>query len=277
MNYEKVSVVIPCYNQGEYIIEAIDSIKSQNYDQKFIEIIIVNDGSTDKKTLEILRSINQSNTLKILNKTNGHLSSARNYGIKRATSEFIVVLDADDKFRSEFIRIALNEFRDETVGAVTPSYQMFGLRNDKIYPQGGSLVDFLINNQSCGNGMIRKSVWEKVGGYDENMKNGFEDWEFWIRILKMGYKIQVLNEILFDYRIKEESMFSKSESDLTDNLGYILKKHHKIYEENLIEIIIGQQSIMRNMSNLFFKEKNKTNVKKNDHKLIKRLKKFILK
>ena len=97
-NSELVSVVIPCYNHGEYINEAIGSIISQKYTNW--EIIIVDDGSTDKGTIAVLGKINHPR-IKIIHKENGHLSSARNCGFRESKGDYILTLDADDKFHPD--------------------------------------------------------------------------------------------------------------------------------------------------------------------------------
>ena len=95
-----VTVIIPCYNDGHYLDDSVSSVKSQTFTD--IEIIIVNDGSTDHATIQKLNSFNDP-LITVLNKENGHLSSARNHGIRHAKGQIIVTLDSDDRFEKTFI------------------------------------------------------------------------------------------------------------------------------------------------------------------------------
>src|SRR4051812_34519383 len=119
-----ISVVIPCYNDGIYLPETLHRLSKQ--DLQDFEIIIVNDGSTDGKTLEILNSL-ASDKIKVLHKENGRMSSARNYGVKQAKGKYIAALDADDYFHPSFFRKAIDILQEEENTAVVTSYiQMFG-------------------------------------------------------------------------------------------------------------------------------------------------------
>jgi len=220
MSAAKISGVIPCFNQGEFVLDAIESLLAQTH--SISEIIIVNDGSTDQATNDLLRNLKRDR-VRVFEKENGHLSSARNFGIYKVESEYVILLDADDTFANTFAEKAVRMFRNDVkIGAVTPYFKKFGSDQGIVKTRGGELKDFLTANRSCGNGMIKKSVWDKVGGYDEKMKKGFEDWEFWIRILSHGYSIEILEEPLFNYRVKTISMATESYSHFDENMRYIV-------------------------------------------------------
>lgn len=229
------SVVIPCYNHGEFLDEAVDSALNQTHPPA--EIIVVDDGSTDTQTLQVFGNL-KARGITVLHKQNGHLSSARNYGIGTAAHAFILVLDADDRFHPAFAEKALPLLESDPVfGTITPGYRLFGAASGEYYPTGGSACDFLVINNSCGNVMLRKSAWLAIGGYDENMKSGFEDWEFSIRLTKSGWRVGAIAEVLFDYRIKQESMYTLARSKGPEIFDYILKKHADVYLENAIDVI----------------------------------------
>src|SRR5262245_16864302 len=148
-----VSVIIPCYNDGSYLDESVSSIKAQTYSD--IEIIIVNDGSDDESTLQKLRSFNDPQ-ITVLHKENGHLSSARNHGIRHAQGRVIVTLDADDKFERTFIEKGVKVLQDDvSVGAVTCYLKSFGLKKYKWKPLGGDIKNFLYRQESCASAMFR--------------------------------------------------------------------------------------------------------------------------
>lgn len=237
-----VSVIIPCYNDGHYLDDSVASIRQQSFAD--LEIIIVNDGSTEPATLEKLRSFNQTG-ITVLHKENGHLSSARNYGIRHAQGSIIVTLDADDKFGKTFIEKGVTYLNaDSTAGAVTCYLKSFGLKNYTWKPLGGDVKNFLFRQESCASAMFRKECWEKIGGYDEQMKTGYEDWEFWIRLTAAGWKVHVLKEYLLDYRVTDKSMFlTQSEPRREAIVNYILEKHKDLYWSHLKDAVIQRKII----------------------------------
>ena len=89
-----ISVIIPCYNDGKYLPETINQLKLQTLPAN--EIIIVNDGSTDAATIEVLTQIEKDPLIQVLHKENGRMSAARNFGVAHAKGDIIVALDADD-------------------------------------------------------------------------------------------------------------------------------------------------------------------------------------
>jgi GT2 family glycosyltransferase len=107
-------------------------------------------------------------------------------------------------------------------------------------PKGGGITNFLFDNNSVSFALIRKKCWEEIGGYDEQMKNGFEDWEFWIALTKRGWDIYVIPEFYFNYRQKEsnESLDKISKMNFREaNLNYIYKKHQDVYQHHFAETI----------------------------------------
>jgi glycosyltransferase involved in cell wall biosynthesis len=237
-----VSVIIPCYNDGHYLDDSVGSVKKQTFTDT--EIIIVNDGSSDESTLQKLRSFNDP-LITVLHKENGHLSSARNHGIRHAKGEIIVTLDADDKYEKTFVEKGVNVLRsDNSIGAVTCYLKSFGLKQYKWKPLGGDLKNFLYRQESCASAMFRKECWERSGGYDEQMKSGYEDWEFWIRLTSSGWKVHVLKEYLLNYRVTEKSMLlTQSEPRREEIVNYIMEKHKELYWRELKDAVIQRKII----------------------------------
>jgi glycosyltransferase involved in cell wall biosynthesis len=237
-----VSVIIPCYNDGQYLDDSVGAAKSQSFTD--IEIIIVNDGSDDPATLQKLQSFNDPG-ITVLHKENGHLSSARNHGIRHAKGQIIVTLDADDKFEKDFIAKGVSILqRDTAVGAVTCYLKSFGLKKYSWKPLGGDIKNFLFRQESCASAMFRKECWEKTGGYDEQMKSGYEDWEFWIRLTAAGWKVAVIKEYLLQYRVTDKSMLlTQSEPRREQIVNYILEKHKELYWQQLKDAVIQRKII----------------------------------
>lgn len=209
---KKVSIVIPCYGQAHWLPDAIESALNQTY--KNIEVIVVNDGSPDN-TSEVARKY----PVILVEKENGGLSSARNAGIKVATGEYILPLDADDKILPTFI--------EETIDIddiVSTGQQEFGdsdtLWNDqRPHPRH---EHFLQDNQINCCSLFKREIFEKIGGYDENMKLGYEDWDYWLRATKSGYNVTVIKDPIFLYRKHGKSMITET------------VKHHKEIKEYML-------------------------------------------
>lgn len=221
----KVSIIVPCYNQAQYLDEALQSVLNQSC--KEWECIIVDDGSPDN-TSEIANEwIQRDSRFKYIYQENGGLSSARNFGISHATGEFILPLDADDKISKDYVALALKAFEeDNSLKVVYCKAEKFGDENGVWDLEGFSLFNLSRRNMIFCSAVYRKKDWELVGGYDVNMKYGCEDWEFWIALLKNGGNVKQLDEVGFYYRTKIISMIKKVENKQYDNLfTYLSIKH----------------------------------------------------
>lgn len=231
-----VSIVVPCYNQAHFLNEALQSVLSQTY--KNWECIIVNDGSPDDTDMIAQQWCESDNRFKYLEKINGGLSSARNAGVKKCSGKYIVALDADDILRSDFLEKMIPALdKDESLGIVSCYTKFFTgeIENTigELRPKGNNYKYLLYVNQLVATSVYRKKCWEKVGGYDENLMNGFEDWEFWISITKSGWNYYVLKDFLFLYRKSKNSMLTKTNARYFDEVReYIFKKHRDLYKED---------------------------------------------
>ncbi|SEO49434.1 hypothetical protein SAMN05444671_3595 [Flavobacterium sp. CF108] len=243
-----VSVVIPCYNDYKYIHEAIDSINNQTH--KNVEIIIVDDGS-DIVTQNVLKTIKQEN-ITILYQKNSGPSAARNTGIKLAKGDYILTLDADDYFDPDFISKALNILTtNNKIGLVSCWIKVFTEKGiiERFKPEGGDLKILILGNgASAGSVFFRKQCWIDAGGYDENMRKGYEDWEFNISVVKAGWKIEIIEEYLFNYRKKIRSRNSQADKFHKYELWkYIYTKHKDLwnnYHELMIENLFSQMELL---------------------------------
>ncbi len=224
----KISIVIPCFNDHEYIEKAIESALGQTYEN--IEIIVVDDGS-DSRTKAILKKL-QPKINQLITQKNKGSSAARNIGIKAAKGEYILTLDSDDYFHETFCEKAAKILaHSEDVKLITSYVKRFSAKGNTeiIKPKEATIVNFLKYNCATGSAFFRKSDFIKSGGYDENMNKGYEDWEFYIRLLKDGGKSAVIPEPLFHYRQKAESTSTRANKVKYDLLKYIYLKHKDLY------------------------------------------------
>ena len=225
---KKVSVVIPCYNQSKYLPDAVLSVINSTY--KNIEIIVVNDGSTDI-TEENLKKLLPDNVI-LLNQKNSGVCTARNNGINASTGEYILPLDADDKIAPEYIEKAV-KILDENpdTGIVYCEVQFFGSKNDKWDLKPATVKNMLIQNRIYPSGMFRKSTFKEVNGYNPYMNIGCGDWDFWLSIIETGVKVFQIHEILFYYR-KSQNQATQIALRFINYIKIrinIIKRHKKLY------------------------------------------------
>lgn len=238
-NNSKVSVVIPVYNvKPEYIQEAIDSVLNQTY--KNIEIIVVNDGSTNNETLEYLQTLDNEK-IKLINQENKGLSMARNTGVTYSCGKYILPLDSDDKIASTYIEKAVNIIENNSkIGIVYCEAEFFGLKEGKWNLPKYNLPDILIGNCIFCTALFRKSDWEKVGGYKKEMIYGWEDYEFWLSLIELGVEVYCIPEVLFFYRQHVVSMVTQIDKEKQNYLWNQIHKFHeplyKKYEKELSKI-----------------------------------------
>ena len=200
----KVSVVVPCYNHGTFLDEAIASVLSQSHQD--YEIVVVDDGSDDAQTLDILDRMNRPN-IRVIRTENRGLAHARNQGIKEATGAYILPLDADDKIGKEYLELAVGILdKKSEIGIVYCKAVYFGDQDGLVDLPEFSIDRILKKNIIFCSGVFRKKDWVTVGGYKENMVYGLEDWDFWLSLISLGLKPHRIPQTLFYYRIKKTSM-----------------------------------------------------------------------
>jgi len=243
----KVSVIIPTYNYGHYIEEAIDSVLAQTY--KDYEIIVVDDGSTDN-TEEVVSKYGPK--IKYIYQENQGLSAARNTGIKKSNGEYIAILDSDDLWFPWKLEKQMKLFEANSVLGLVYSdgfaFSEKGVFDDFLFGENtnfyrGRVFDKLLLNNfiSCPSALVKRDCFNKVGLFDTSL-DACEDWDMWLRI-SLYYEIDYVNEPLVKHREHKGSMHTKAEMMeeaalkvlnkifLQKNISFILKRkaYSKIY------------------------------------------------
>jgi glycosyltransferase involved in cell wall biosynthesis len=248
-----VSVIIPCYNMGPYVHEALKSALVQTLQQ--IEVIIVNDGSTDEFTRLLLDLLDHPK-VQIIHQDNNGLSAARNAGIRQARGRYICCLDADDRLRPPFLEraFAILEEQDD-VGFVTSYYQTFDDSHDLFQYNHCNLPEMLVKNQVMVSALFRREAWERIGGYCETL-SGLQDWDFWIGILELGYRGMMIPDVLFEYRVRPDSMLATSRQP--ENYGRLLKqiseRHRTAYSRHVTDVMAGMGVEHANLLQLYHRQ-----------------------
>jgi glycosyltransferase involved in cell wall biosynthesis len=199
----KVSIIIPCYNQSEFIAEAIDSVKKQRFTD--YEVIIINDGSTEKGAVEFLNKFADHHTT-VLHIANSGVSAARNYAIKHSNGEYILPLDADDCIDELFLyeTVAVLDTTPE-VQVVRTGVKYFGaLNHEEILPVY-SRRRHLLQNLFFNTTLFRKSSFLNAGGYDEQFLIGWEDWDLFLQLVERESQVYTIERPYCFYRIKLSS------------------------------------------------------------------------
>lgn len=223
-----VSVVIPCYNYGEFLEEAIDSCLNSTF--RDMEIIVVNDGSTDPHTIRVLKTLNKPKT-SVIHQENKGVSAARNFGIHSSRGKYILPLDSDDKIASTLIEKEYKILEDKpNIGFVTHWAQTFGDDNTILKFPFFDEKTLLLNNIVINTSLFRKVAWADVLGYDQKLL-GFEDWDFWISLIRAGWEGYTLPEVLFYYRRHGQTKNNKDLQNWSICLEQIRKKHSALYDK----------------------------------------------
>ncbi|MHA6523065.1 glycosyltransferase [Tessaracoccus sp. G1721] len=192
-----VSVVMPCYNTGHVLDETMASIAAQEY--RNIEVIIVDDGSTDPVTLERLRYWEERGAATVIHQDNHGPGHALNRALEAAQGVYFLNL-GDDLIEPPYVREAVAEMeRDPSLGIVYCHADFFGSESGPWRLQEFSMQTQLLNNLIFATALMRRADWAAVGGYDEVMK-GREDHDFNLRVLSLGRRVHRLDGVYFHYR-----------------------------------------------------------------------------
>lgn len=249
----KVSVIMPCYNDGQYIEEAIDSVLNQSY--KDIELIIIDDGSDDEYTINVINNIFHEK-IKVLHTDHLRPAGARNYGISLSTGKYILPVDSDDKIEPTYIEQAVNILEgNPEIGIVYCQADLFGEQSGRWDLPNYSFETMLLDNIVFVTALFYKEDWEKVGGFNTTMDSGMEDYDFWLSILGLGKQIYQIPEILFHYRIKKVSRTTQFMDNsiqvkeiyrrMYDNHEEFYRKNAKAYATILRDALIEQTFLKR--------------------------------
>ncbi|CAK0769444.1 alpha-1, 2-mannosyltransferase/rhamnosyltransferase [Gammaproteobacteria bacterium] len=225
-----VSVVIPCYNQANYLPEAVASVANQTFSDW--EIIIVNDGSPDN-TSEVMHSLAATYPEKqfvLLVKANGGLSSARDAGMRVARGRFLLPLDADDQLAPSFLKetVAILIQHPE-IAVVYTDIQCFG-NSTEVIPTREFGLNIMQQNGIAYCALFRREVWEVIGGYNPNMSIGYEDWDFWVSAVERRFQGYHIPKNLFLYHVRAQSMISTAQQRHLDLFARIVLNHPQIYD-----------------------------------------------
>lgn len=228
-----VSIVVPCFNHGHFLKETIYSILASFY--KNVEIIIVDDGSTDDSRLVADRLVKEFTNVSYLYQENQGPSAARNNGIAHAKGIYILPIDADDLISPDYIGKAVDVLENRPkVKVVYAEAEKFGAVNKLWKLKPYSRKALAMDNMIYVSAVFRKADWSRVGGYTEDAVLVREDWEFWIKMLKDGGEVVKLPFVGFYYRIHSSSRRrSMSKAKKNAEIDYLNLHHIEFFKETI--------------------------------------------
>lgn len=231
MSIPLVSVITPCYNQARYLPDALESLLSQTC--KNWECIIVNDGSTDNTEDVALSYCKEDRRIQYYFKQNSGVCDSRNFAVSKSKGKYLLPLDADDKISESYIENIIKTFEsDETIDVVYGNAVFYGEHNGEIKLKSFNYKTLLLENVFYNSVAFRRERFEYVGGYNLNMKKGWEDWELMISLLNENSKVVKIPELCYYYRIlsgsRERSISDKQRESL---FLQIYENHKSIYDK----------------------------------------------
>lgn len=238
MNYEVnplVSVIIPCYNYAHYLPDAVNSVISQTYTNW--EIIIINDGSTDNTEEISIELTKRDNRIRYYKQKNSGVIQARNYAISLSRGKYILPLDGDDKISNTYLEKAVDILENNNqirivYGLVEFFDKKTGLWNLPKY----SLIDILHENMIVNCALFYKDDFTKVNGFNKNMGQGFEDWDFWLSMIENGCGIYRMPEVTLYYRMHGESRSKSAGINEKKLRKEIMMNHLNLYMKGYEEL-----------------------------------------
>lgn len=243
----KVSVIIPCYNLGRYLEEAVASVLAQTFQD--LEIVIVDDGSTEDETRRILDGFRNPRT-RLVRSVNRGLPAAKNLGLVETTGPYVCMLDADDRLEPTMIEKSVATLdADPSIAFVSHWLRTFGDESWEWTPERCDFPALLDLNTVNGAALVRRTALEAVGGFDETFRDGCEDWDIWISLVERGFSGRILPEFLFHYRRRADSMSRVMMRGEGHPRLYrqLVAKHERTFAEHLRPLVSRREGDVSNL------------------------------
>ena len=243
-----IEAVITSYNQRTMILEAVESLCAQTVLPQ--KITIIDDGSTDECSIRILRDLEKKSDFPvpvwIHYQENKGVSAARNSGIKKTQTPMVLVLDGDDKLKPGYTECVSQLLYDHPSMVAASSWMhTFGVLDSVVCPCGGNITSFLSRNCCPATHILRRELFEQCGGYDESMRSGFEDWDFFLSMLETSPEswIGIVGKPLLWYRTAPASPNIKSMNKRLELMRYMIGKHAGSYHDHMADALLGIEAI----------------------------------
>lgn len=204
------SIIITCRNRGKYLPEAIAAAKAQTLTPP--DIIVVDDGSTDLETVELLEKIETEPDLTVLRRAEQDMPSARDIGIRQALGEFICCLDAGDLVDPTYLECAITRLlADRSTGFVYPYVRFLGEEEEVWRTEDFDIDRAIRGNFTAVSAVFRRDDWHQIGGFSAGIRDRFEDRAFWLRLASLGRRGHVIERPLVAHRRLDHALTHDAE------------------------------------------------------------------
>jgi glycosyltransferase involved in cell wall biosynthesis len=224
--HDDVTVVIPCFNHGRFLGEAVQSALAQQGGRP--RVIVVDDGSTDGETARALEALPEA--VEVVRQANAGPAAARNAGIERARTPFLLMLDADDRLTADAIETLCGPLEtDPAVGYCYGVMRWFGDWSGEIrFPDFDPYRLLYRSIAGASLGLIRREAWEEAGGFDPAI-GGYEDWDFCLSALEAGWRGLLVPKVTLEYRKHERSGQHQHRRSYRRTYRRLRAKHAALY------------------------------------------------
>ncbi|AGI23571.1 glycosyl transferase family protein [Pseudomonas sp. ATCC 13867] len=225
-----ISVVVPCHNHGRFLLDTLRSLRSQTL-QDF-EVIVVDDGSTEQSTLQLLALLKQMTAIRLLRQPNAGPGAARNLGIRHARGRYICCLDSDDCLVDSYLeKCAVMLESDLGIRLVHGWIRLFGNESGirRTFDLHPGLLRFV--NHLGVSAVFHRDDWVRVGGFSEDRGLLYEDWDFWMRIASLGTRGKVLKEPMLLYRKHGESRLGLANHQVRKVKKILRRAHPRLFHD----------------------------------------------
>ena len=231
----RVSVIIPCYDHGSFVEDALVSVFEQAFESW--EVVVVDDGSTEPETRVILAALDLPR-VQVIRQENAGLPAARNTGIEASRGEFIVPLDADDELLPAYLERMIETLDASPDAAFVHCWaELFGDVNWVWATRPYNRYAELLTNSVLQTATMRRTALDQVGGYDETMTMGNEDWDLWLRFQEAEWGNRQIREPLYRYRKQGISMSVTTEAAFEEGRHRIIERHPDLYEPGVMRVL----------------------------------------
>ncbi|MDP9225566.1 MAG: glycosyltransferase family 2 protein, partial [Actinomycetota bacterium] len=219
----RVALVLTCYDAGETLLETVTSIRGEP-----VELVIVDDGSTDAKTVAILRDLEREG-LNVVRRPNGGLSAALMTGVEATSSPYILRFDSDDLLEAGAIDELADALDANTEAAAAwGDLQTFGLTNFRV-PSVPVLDPWHVTYASVlpASSMFRRSTLLDVGGWQ--LRGGYEDWDVWMALAERGYGGVYVPRVVYRYRRERKGLLFGSLARYDEHYDELRRRHMRLF------------------------------------------------
>ena len=227
-----VSVIMPYFNLGDYLLEAVRSVLAQTYSNW--ELIVVDDASTENPADTVLATINDGRVKTFRNEKNQGNAGARNTAVSHSSGELLLPLDSDDLLKPNYIEEVLRAMQEAGTSAGYSNVEVFGM-DSYVYIPSHNLPDIFSGHYPHNTLLVKREVYDAAGGY--KALEAIVDTEFWISIIELGTKFAHVPQPLYRYRRHSASWTQTRKKTTYRDFCKVLLQHHQSMADCLPEVL----------------------------------------